>query len=184
MKTLWLALRAFFRTLFDRSVRAQIERALLGEAPAVEEPAEVKPAPARPKVEKPKTAIRSEALTLLAALQREARLIDFLQEPIGDYTDAQIGAAVRDIHRDAHAVLERLFGLRPLRSEPEGAALDIPPGFDAAQFHLTGNVTGQPPYRGTLCHAGWQATRSELPAWTGNEASRLIVAPAEVELKA
>ncbi|NJL27802.1 MAG: DUF2760 domain-containing protein, partial [Thermoanaerobaculia bacterium] len=33
------------------------------------------------------------ALLLLATLQREARLIDFLMEPIDGYTDAKIGAA-------------------------------------------------------------------------------------------
>src|SRR5207253_6846543 len=36
------------------------------------------------------------AVQLLAILQREGRLLDFLQEDVDGYADAQIGAAVRD----------------------------------------------------------------------------------------
>ena len=58
--------------------------------------------------------MRSDAINLLAALQREARFVDFIKEPIAGYSDAQIGAAVRDVHRDCGALLERLFGLKPI----------------------------------------------------------------------
>lgn len=123
---------------------------------------------------------RRDSLSLLSALQREARLVDFLQESIAAYSDAQIGAAVRDVHRDAAAVLERMLALRPVMSEAEGTTVEV--RADAAQVRLVGNVTGNPPYRGTLRHGGWQATKLELPSWTGNEAAARIVAPAEVEL--
>ena len=39
------------------------------------------------------------AVQILAALQREGRLIDFLEEDLSAYEDAQIGAAVRNIHQ-------------------------------------------------------------------------------------
>ncbi|MCD4755860.1 MAG: DUF2760 domain-containing protein, partial [Deltaproteobacteria bacterium] len=39
----------------------------------------------------------------LGLLQREGRLIDFLQEDIEPYDDAQIGAAVREVHRGCRA---------------------------------------------------------------------------------
>ena len=55
----------------------------------------------------------SEAITLLAALQREARFVDFIQESLDGYSDAQIGAVARDVHRDCGAVLTRMFALRP-----------------------------------------------------------------------
>ncbi|MGV2334905.1 MAG UNVERIFIED_CONTAM: DUF2760 domain-containing protein [Planctomycetaceae bacterium] len=61
-------------------------------APATPPATQAIPAPAKPQ--------RSEAISLLATLQREGRLLDFLKEPIDAYSDAQIGAAVRDIHRD------------------------------------------------------------------------------------
>jgi hypothetical protein len=96
-----------------------------------------------------------------------------------------VGAAVRDVHRDCGAVLERLFALRPLLDEPEEAAVTVPAGFDSARFRLSGNVSGQPPYRGALRHHGWKATQVTLPQWTGEHEAEaaLIVAPAEVELK-
>ncbi len=175
MSRLVLAFRAFFAVLFDRSSAERVAQCLLP-APA----AETAPEPAKPA---PKSARRSEAVQLLATLQREARLVDFLLEPIDGYTDDQIGAAVRSVHRDCQAVLERSFGLKPLRSEAEGAALEVPTGFDAASIRLTGQVAGAPPYRGTLVHPGWVATRCELPEWTGKAEGALVVAPAEVEVR-
>lgn len=183
MSTLGLAFRAFFRTFSDRGFRDVLEVLLRGEAIEVKTPAPPKaevPEPARP--EPAKAPRRSEALTLLAALQREARLVDFIQEPITEYSDAQIGAAVRDIHRDCAALLARVFAVRPLLTDSEGATIDVPAGFDAARYSLTGNVSGQPPYRGTLAHHGWQATRCELPQWIGGDSAALVVAPAVVEI--
>ncbi len=136
--------------------------------------------PAKPAA--PKTAVRSEAVTLLATLQREARLVDFVKEPLAGYSDAQIGAVARDVHRDCGAVLQRLFDLRPVVEEEEGAEIEVPSGFDAARFHLTGNVVGEPPFHGRLAHHGWIATACNLPAWTGSKESASIIAPVEVEL--
>jgi hypothetical protein len=121
-------------------------------------------------------------LTLLSVLQREGRLIDFLKEPIAGYNDAQIGAAVRDIHRDCAAALDRMFALKPLLDQPDGANVEVPAGFDAGRYRLTGNLAGQAPYRGTLRHPGWVATQTQLPEWNGQAASSNVVAPAEVEL--
>jgi hypothetical protein len=179
MRAISLAIRAFFRVLFDARLRQEVDQLLSGAA--AEAPAVAVPATPKPKVSSmPK---RSDALTLLATLQRESRLVDFLKEPLTDYSDAQIGAAVRDIHRDCAATLERIFALRPLRTEDEGTEIEVPSGFDAGRFTLTGSLSGQPPYRGVLRHPGWQATRRELPAWTGDDSSALIVTPAEVELR-
>jgi hypothetical protein len=132
---------------------------------------------------KPASPARSEALSLLGILQQEARLVDFFKESLDGYSDAQIGAVVRDVQRDGAAVLERLFAVRPLRQEPEGADVGVPPGFDAATLRLTGKVAGRPPYRGTLRHPGWEVTRVELPVWTGSPAAARVIAPAEVEIR-
>jgi hypothetical protein len=178
MSSLILAFKTFFRILFNGDFREQVDRLVRGELPQppVKEPeARKAPEPKRPK--------RSEALTLLAALQREARFVDFVLEPIGGYSDAQIGAAVRDIHRDSASLLERMFGVQPLVTEAEGATIEIPAGFDAARYSLTGAVSGHPPHRGQLAHHGWQATRCELPSWTGSDEAAHVVAPAVVELK-
>jgi len=132
---------------------------------------------------KPQPKAPPSALLLLAALQREARFVDFVQEPLAGFSDAQIGAAARDVHRDCAAVLERMFALQPMVTESEGADLTVPAGFDAAQYRLSGNVTSQAPLRGKLIHHGWRASRCEIPEWTGSDEAARIIAPIEVEVR-
>jgi Domain of unknown function (DUF2760) len=177
MSAISTAFRAFFGALFDAEKRTRLEQALDGAVLT-----EQKPAPEVAKPAKPAAPRRSEALTLLAAMQREARFVDFIQEPIAEYNDAQIGAAVRDIHRDCAALLSRLFDLQPLLAESEGAAVEVPRGYDAARYNLTGNVSGEPPFRGTLAHHGWIARRCELPSWTGSAEGATVVAAATIEI--
>lgn len=139
-----------------------------------------KPAPKPVAPSPPPKPARSEALTLLETLQREARLIDFLKEEIGPYQDAQIGAAVRDIHRDAAKALERLFALRPVLDQAEGSAVSLG-GEQAGRVRLVGNVR-EGATSGSLVHHGWAATKAELPMWSGPPAAERVVAPAEVEV--
>ncbi|HET6251402.1 MAG TPA: DUF2760 domain-containing protein [Tepidisphaeraceae bacterium] len=177
-----IAFRLFFKALGNPAFAEAGARLLDGQAAAAPAaaPATAKAA-AEPASSRP-AAARSDALTLLSVLQREARLVDFLKENISAFDNAQIGAAVRDVHRDAGAVLDRLFSLRPVMSEAEGTAVSIASGTDAARVRLTGNVTGQSPYRGTLRHSGWEASKTQLPEWNGSAAAANVVAPAEVEL--
>ena len=161
---LGLAFRLFFKG-FDRDFAARVTPLLEGKLPP-EKPAALTPVPSAAARLEPKTPTRSEALTLLSALQREARLIDFIKEPIAGYEDAQIGAAVRDIHRDCGKVLDRIFALSAVVDAPEESLTDLPAGFDANRYRLVGNVAGPPPYRGKLRHKGWQATHVQLPDWS------------------
>ena len=94
---------------------------------------------------------RSEAVTLLSALQREARFVDIVKEPLDQYTDAQVGAAARDVLKDCGRVLERLFALRPLVEQPEGSELEAPAGYDAGRYRLVGKVQGEPPFGAGSC---------------------------------
>lgn len=183
MHRISVAFRAFFRVLVNALVAERVEQALKGQPlPAIEHQPADKPAEPPPKPVK-KAPTRSDALNLLEALQREARLVDFLQEPLAGYEDAQIGAVVRDLHRQCAAALERMFGLKPIEAAEEGATIEVPAGSDPARVHLSGNVSGPAPLRGKLCHHGWEATRCELPAWSGSERSVFVIAPAEVEIK-
>jgi hypothetical protein len=191
MGRIGVAFRAFFGALGSGAVAERLDQALSGQTtltsavtPVAKPDASesgvssvAKPAPAPA----PKPLGRSDALTLLATLQREARLVDFLQEPIADYSDDQIGAAVRDIHRDCGKVLERLFALRPVAGDAEGATVTVPG--ESETHRLTGQVTGTAPFTGTLVHPGWRATRCDLPVWTGDPRAKEIVAPAEVEVR-
>ena len=184
-----LALRMFWHTLVNSYVAEQVDAFLRADAPQILKipaPPQAEKAPPPPEKKAPpksKPPARSEALTLLATLQREARLVDFLKEPIAGYEDAQIGAVVRDIHRDCGKVLDRLFDLQPVVPHSEGDDVEVPSGFDPGRYRLVGNVTGDPPYRGKLAHHGWEAKKCEIPEWTGSDAAARVVAAAEVELR-
>ena len=119
------------------------------------------------------------ALRLLALLQHEGRLIDFLEEDIAGYSDAQVGAAVRSIHEGCRKVLRERITLQRVIDREDGASVDVPAGFDPAAIRITGNVAGTPPFRGTLQHAGWRAAKAALPESTSDAT---ILAPAEVEI--
>ena len=126
--------------------------------------------------------VRSDAVTLLSTLQREGRLIDFLKEPIDFYTDAQVGAAVRDIHRDCALVLERQLGIRPVLEQPEGAVIEFPSQPDPGRIRLSGSGAGAGASSGRLVHHGWLVTRCELSQWTGTASGADVIAAAEVEV--
>jgi hypothetical protein len=125
---------------------------------------------------------RNDAISLLAALQREARFIDIVKEPLGEYSDAQVGAAARDVLRDCGTVLDRLFKLEPVVEKEDGEHVEIPPNADAAQYRVAGNASADAT-SGSLVHHGWKAKQCELPKWTGAKESALVISPAELEVK-
>ncbi len=127
--------------------------------------------------------LRSDAVTLLAAFQREGRLIDFFKEPIEAYSDAQVGAAVRDIHRDCGGMLERQFAIRPVLDQAEGSNVTIGANAKSGRIKLTGKVGDTAQASGTLVHHGWLVTKSDVPVWTGDAEAASIVTPAEVEVR-
>ena len=122
------------------------------------------------------------AVQILALLQREGRFVDFVLEDLSAYSDAQIGVAARDVHAGCHRVLERYVALEAILQGREGETITIGDDqpIEPAAFHLVGNVTGQPPFRGTLLHPGWRATRFDLPPLAAS--GRSIIAPAEIEV--
>lgn len=128
-----------------------------------------------------KQATDDAALQLLAILQKEARFIDFVNEDMTAYSDADIGAAARIVHQGCSKALQEHFVIAPVSTDAEGSRLTLNPGFDAAAFRLTGNIVGEAPFQGVLIHKGWKITRVDLPKLTeGHDPS--IIAPAEVEL--
>jgi hypothetical protein len=121
------------------------------------------------------------ALQLLTLLQQEARLIDFTQEDLTGYSDADIGAAARVVHEGSKKALNSYFTFAAIRSEDEESRVTLPKGFNPAEVRLTGNVVGEAPFTGTLIHKGWKVTEVKLPKLAeGHDTS--LVAPAEVEL--
>jgi Domain of unknown function (DUF2760) len=154
-------------------------RAVAGD-PAIAEKvyAVLHPAPPEP----PKPVKRSgEPLRLLALLQREGRVLDFFLEDIGQAQDDQVGAGVRELHRKAQTVIKDHLVLEPVLPHKEGDTVDVPAGFDPSAIRLTGNVTGNPPFKGTLQHHGWRVKDFNLPAPPEGQ-DEFVIAPAEVEL--
>jgi len=121
-------------------------------------------------------------LRLLATLQEEARLIDFLREDIDAYSDEQVGAAVRAIHAALRKAIDDRLTLEPILAGQDGDPVEVPAGVEPELIRLTGNPTGAPPYRGILRHGGWRARDVRLPVPTAGSDPSIIV-PAEVEIE-
>lgn len=166
-----LAFGSFFAIISDGTFAARVQALRDDQAPAAPQPVV---APLR-------ETTPDAALQLLGLLQREARFIDFVQEDIAAYADADVGAAARVVHEGCRKVLRDNFTISPVRDEAEGSRVTLPAGFDAAAIRITGNVVGQPPFHGSITHRGWRVDETRLPQLAGGHELR-IVAPAEVEL--
>jgi hypothetical protein len=178
LRRLSLACGSFLSILSKPGFASRVE-ALNDIAPPPQpvEPVKAPAAPLSPLREAPHEA----ALQLLGLLQRDARFIDFIEEDVKAYSDADIGAAARVVHEGCRKVLREHFSLQPVRSETEGSRITLAEGFDAAAVRLTGKVVGKAPFTGSLSHRGWKVSDTRLPKLAaGHDAS--IVAQAEVEL--
>jgi hypothetical protein len=157
LNRLWQALKVFWRTLTDPDFAARVGP-LLVKAPT------------------------GPDLRVLALLQRDGRLIDFLEEDIDAYTDAQIGAAVRDIHCGCRKSLHEYLTIEPIMIEGEEARVMIAADFDPAEIRLIGNVDGAPPFQGVLKHHGWRVKEVHLPVLPAARDASSVLSPAEVEV--
>jgi hypothetical protein len=175
-----LAFGALFTLLADADLAARFAALRRGATPVPASASVSVSAPAPPPLAL-QVANPDAALQLLALLQREARLIDFVGEDLGSYADAQIGAAARVVHEGCAKVLREYFSIVPVRTEAEGSRVTLAAGFDAAAVRLTGNVVGQPPFTGSLSHRGWRVAEVRLPQLAAQHDAR-VIAPAEVEL--
>ena len=140
-----LAFQTFFSILFRNHIPAEVAEVF-------------RPAPAAPAPQEPTAASvtqgDSSAAQLLAVLQRDGRLIDFLMEDVISYADAQIGAAVRNVHAGCRQALQKYVELAPVLQGEEGSRVTVAAGTDAAMVKLIGNVTGQPPFSGVCVIGG------------------------------
>jgi hypothetical protein len=162
-KRIGLETRSSFRVLRDPEFAAKVAKLL--EPPKPEPPPNPSGAPLR----------------VLALLQREGRLIDFLLEDIQGATDEQIGSGVREIQQKCQKALKEHLVLEPVLPQSEGETVEVKAGFDPSAVRLTGNVTGQPPFKGALQHPGWRVKEIKLaPPPQGQD--EFVLQPAEVEL--
>jgi hypothetical protein len=165
------AFRAFFSLIFHGRIADDILADF-----ARPQAAPVAPVPAAP----PPVESSDRATQLLAILQRDGRLVDFLMEDLAPYQDAQVGAAVRDVHRGCREALVKYASLAPVLDQEEGSAVNVERDSEPARIKVVGNTAGAPPYRGILRHRGWEVSRLTLPPLPAT--GRTVVAPAEVEV--
>ena len=108
------------------------------------------------------------AVQMLAILQRDGRLVDFLMEDLAAYPDAQVGAAVRDVHRRLPAGARHgTSRSTPVLDDAEGADRDRRTRAPiAARIKIVGNVAGSPPFRGVAAppRLGGDAARAAAAA--------------------
>lgn len=172
-KRISYALRCFFSVLLHAQIPPDITGELAQPAPLTAA------APHAPQPRAEETYDR--AVQMLALLQREGRLIDFLTEDVTPYPDAQLGAAVRSVHESCRQALERYLKLEPIIASEEDRPVTVQAEFDPASIKVIGNVVGKPPLKGLLRHRGWRARQVNLPNLPEGE-GRSVVAPAEVEI--
>ena len=158
-----LAFKAFFKCL-GKSPEAEKIALLL-------EPDESK------QLEAPKPK-RSSSAQLLAAFQKEGRFIDFLQEDLTSFPDAQVGSVSRSVQEGCRKVLKQYLSLTPVLEDKEGDTVTVETGFDAHRISLVGKVEGDPPFTGQLRHHGWLLEKDSLPELGSPD----VLLPAEVEL--
>ncbi len=120
-------------------------------------------------------------LHLISVLQREGRLLDFFSEDLDEYEDDQIGAAVRSIHENCKKVMDKYLTSGTVLDGEEDDEITIQPDFDPSAIKLTGNVAGDPPFKGVVRHRGWKAIKLDMPTLSGDR-DPSIIAPAEVEI--
>ena len=176
---LWFAWLCFFRVLLDGAFAGRVwgarDEAALPLPPAASPPAPIAEVP-------PATPPSADAaLRLLALFQREGRLVDFLEQDVATFSDADVGAAARVVHEGCRKALRAHSKIAPIRDEEEGTQVTLAPGFSPGEVKLSGNVTGTGPYIGVLRHRGWRAVELALPTVVGGHDAR-VLAPAEVEL--
>jgi hypothetical protein len=177
-----LAFRAFFNLLISGELSQETLTALnLTRRGAAAPPASSKTAAAASPAPTPTVRTADGALQLLAILQRDSRLVDFLMEDIAAYSDDQVGAAVRELHDQCRDAVGRYVKLEAVIDGVEGTYAKAP-GPDANLVKFVGNVPAKPPAGGTLRHKGWRATKVDLPSLPA-KLDATIIAPAEIEIE-
>lgn len=156
--------------------RANQDPVFASKLQAIQQGAEVK-VPEPPKPLKPSGA----PLRMLALLQAESRLVDFLLEDIQGASDEQIGQAVREIHKKAQAALKQHAVIEPVLPGNEGDTATVQKGFDPSEVRVVGNVTGEPPFTGAINHPGWRVKELKL-ATPPEGADEFVLQPAEVQI--
>jgi len=180
LQRLWFSWLFGLRVLFDGRLASRAHALLEagGDADALPAPVALERSvvPASPVGSEQTT---NGGLQLLSLLQREGRFVDFVQQDITSFSDADVGAAARVVHEGCQRALRSHARVRSVRDEAEGARVTLERAADDVK--LVGNVAGAAPFRGVLRHRGWRVEALKLPTVVGSP-DLTVVAPAELEL--
>ena len=145
----WLAFVCFWRVLFRGSFAASVWRLVHEAAPDVAAPTPPPPAQlaAPPRRPHRPAARPTPALQLLALLQQEGRLIDFLEQDVASFSDADVGAAARVVHDGCRRALRAHAKLPPVRTEEEGTRVTLAAGFSPDESSSPATSSGTRPSR-------------------------------------
>ena len=173
MGRLGLALKILFNGTTARQVAEAIKADAVNRIEAAAQPVSEPPVP---------QPARSDAITVLAALQRDARFVDFVLEPIDGYSDAQVGAAVREVHRGCSDVIQRMFSPVAIIDQAEDSTAEVS-NAASGLYRLTGNVSqSSGSVSGKLAHHGWVAKKCSVPEWSGDDEAINVIGPAEIHV--
>lgn len=122
---------------------------------------------------------RSEAIALLALLQRRAGLVDLIYENLEGMSDEQIGRLARNVLDQSHTCLEECLGISTIVEQAEGELVDIPDAASPNRWNLLGDLSSE---QGRVLHPGWIASSLELPGWKGSKENAMVIAPVKVDV--
>jgi hypothetical protein len=188
---LGLALGAFLKCLVNPVFADEVkELALVRKKSLGQSELEVvnKTAPEKPKLQEEKqvpveaslTDYELGAIQILSELQKEGRLVDFLEENLSDYEDDEIGSSVRSIHEGCKKVMDKVLEKEKLVDQEEESSIRVNKDYNATQIKLSGRVSETFPQKGILVHPGWKAKNLKLSVRP--KASSDILCPAEIEI--
>lgn len=128
---------------------------------------------------------QAELVQFLSLLQKHGRFLDFVMGDITRYPDDRVGAAARLVHQGCSKAIKDYFDIRPILSEDEGSQIELKEPENPRKIRFIGQSDASQAKKGRLIHRGWQTLKVDLPKRTQiNELDRVIIAPAEIELKA
>src|SRR4051812_29038526 len=180
LSRIWLSWVTSFRILFDGRYAASVAMLRDGDVPpASNQLTDLPSDPPEPPRKEAAPASANAALQLLALLQREGRFVDFVQQELASFGDADIGAAARVVHEGCRRAIRAHARVSSVRKEAEGSPMTLEQASDDVK--LVGNVAGSAPFRGVLRHRGWRIEELSLPTVVGAH-DPTLVAPAELEL--
>jgi hypothetical protein len=184
---LGLALGAFLKCLFNSDFAGEV-KALALHRKSNKPKASLKTELAKEKIDGPsknidlqKESYNNGAIHILAEMQKEGRLIDFLKENLDDYNDEEIGGSVRSIHEGCKKAIDTHIQMEKVLDQEEESTCRINKDYDAKSIKLTGRVSDTYPMKGSLVHPGWKV--KEVKLTQKSKSTQNIIAPAEVEIE-